>query len=101
MFLFTTESSVMLILRSCSIDRSSFVNFLPSFARRHTLFNEQSGRVKKSGETYKLPKLAETLRVVAKEGADAVYNGSLTSRLVEDIKKAGGIITEDDFANYE
>lgn len=57
--------------------------------------------MKISGEMYKLPKLAETLRIVATEGADAIYNGSLTSRLVEDIKRAGGVITEEDLANYE
>jgi len=59
------------------------------------------GRLKKFGEIYKLSKLAETLKIVAKEGVDAIYNGSLTSRLVEDIRTAGGIITEEDLANYK
>lgn len=49
---------------------------------------------------YKLPKLAETLRTVAKEGADAIYNGSLTSKIVDDLKKVNGIITKEDLANY-
>lgn len=53
------------------------------------------------GEIYKLPELAKTLRTVAKEGANAIYNGSLTSGLVKDLKNVNGIITEEDFANYK
>lgn len=48
-----------------------------------------------------LPKLAETMKIIAKEGSDAVYNGSLTPKLLEDLKKVGSIITEADLANYE
>jgi len=44
--------------------------------------------------------LAETLRTVAKEGVDAIYNGSLTSKIVDDLKKVNGIITKEDLANY-
>ncbi|XP_050430894.1 scoloptoxin SSD14-like [Adelges cooleyi] len=63
-------------------------------------FDEKTGRVKKAGDIYKLPELAETMRIVAKHGADALYNGELTQQLIEDIKDAGGIITADDLANY-
>lgn len=68
---------------------------------REALFDEKTGHVKKVGEEYKLPKLAETLRIISVEGADAIYNGSLTHQLVEDLKKVNGIITEEDLANYE
>lgn len=50
---------------------------------------------------YKFPELAKTMRIIAKEGADAMYNGSLTSRLVKDLKNVNGIITEEDLANYQ
>ncbi|XP_027844957.2 scoloptoxin SSD14-like isoform X2 [Aphis gossypii] len=68
---------------------------------RRAFFDEKTGHVKKSGEHYTLPKLAETLKIVSVEGAEAIYNGSLTKQLVEDIKKVNGIITEKDLANYE
>lgn len=32
--------------------------------------------------------------------ADELYNGSLTNAFIEDIKNGGGIITEQDMANY-
>jgi len=68
---------------------------------REALFDEKTGHVKQVGEEYKLPKLAETMKIISVEGADAIYNGSLTYQLVEDFKKVNGIITEEDFANYE
>ncbi|XP_025416058.1 glutathione hydrolase 1 proenzyme-like isoform X2 [Sipha flava] len=68
---------------------------------RKTFIDEETGHGKKMGEIYKLPELAKTLRTVAKEGADAIYNGSLTSGLVKDLKNVNGIITEEDFANYK
>lgn len=57
--------------------------------------------MKTLGEIYKLPKLAETLRIIAKEGVDAIYNGSLTSKVLEDLKKVKSLITKEDLANYE
>ncbi|XP_022182527.1 gamma-glutamyltranspeptidase 1-like isoform X2 [Myzus persicae] len=68
---------------------------------REALFDEKTGHVKKVGEEYKLPKLAETMKIISVEGADAIYNGSLTYQLVEDLKKVNSIITEEDLANYE
>lgn len=41
------------------------------------------------------------MKIIAKEGVDAIYNGSLTSRLVKDIQRANGIITQEDMANYK
>lgn len=41
------------------------------------------------------------MRIIAKEGADAMYNGSLTPLVIEDIKIINGIITKEDLANYK
>lgn len=68
---------------------------------RSIFFDENTGHMKTSGETYKLPKLAKTLKIIAKEGVDAIYNGSLTSNLTHDLKKVNGIITKKDLANYK
>lgn len=57
--------------------------------------------MKKAGETYKFPKLARTMEIIAKEGVDAIYNGSLTQKLLDDLKKVNSIITEEDLANYQ
>lgn len=52
------------------------------------------------GQYVKRLKLAETLEIIAKEGADAIYNGSLTEKLVADIRSYGGIITVNDLNTY-
>jgi len=57
--------------------------------------------VKITGDVYTLPKLAETMEIIAEHGVNAIYNGSLTTRLLEDLKSVNGIITEEDLANYE
>ncbi|XP_052215059.1 glutathione hydrolase 1 proenzyme-like isoform X2 [Dreissena polymorpha] len=62
--------------------------------------NPKTGKTYKEGETIKLPKLAQTLQVIADEGPNAFYNGSLTDNIVADIQEAGGIITKQDLANY-
>ena len=44
----------------------------------------------------KRPQLAQLLRDVAKQGPDVLYRGKYAAGLAEDIRAAGGIITEED-----
>ncbi|KAG5879189.1 hypothetical protein JTB14_032202 [Gonioctena quinquepunctata] len=67
---------------------------------RETFINPVTNDTHKEGDYYKRPKLAETLRIIAKEGGRALHNGSLTESFVEDIRKKGGIITVADMENY-
>lgn len=60
-----------------------------------------NGEVKKKGDLIKRPKLAETLRVIAKEGPLAVHNGSLTAAFVEDLKNFNSLVTAKDLLDYE
>ncbi|CAH1777932.1 unnamed protein product [Owenia fusiformis] len=53
-----------------------------------------------AGDIQKRPKLANTLQVIADEGASAFYTGSLTDTIVKEIQDFGGIITKDDLKNY-
>ncbi|KAL1281464.1 hypothetical protein QQF64_000267, partial [Cirrhinus molitorella] len=56
--------------------------------------------VLKENDTIRFPKLAETYKKIAEEGAEAFYNGSLTQNILDDIKAAGGIITREDLKDY-
>lgn len=67
---------------------------------RKTFFDEKTGHVKMIGEMYTLPKLAETMKVIAKEGGDALYNGTLADKLLDDLKKMNGIMTREDLAAF-
>ncbi|XP_026812485.1 glutathione hydrolase 1 proenzyme-like isoform X2 [Rhopalosiphum maidis] len=62
--------------------------------------NNRTGDLMQPGDIYTLSKLGQTLRVIANEGANSLYDGSLTPELIYDIQSAGGIITKEDFSNY-
>lgn len=44
--------------------------------------------------------LCETLRIIARENASVLYNGTLGETVVEDLQKRGSIITVKDFNAY-
>ncbi|KAJ9577927.1 hypothetical protein L9F63_025212, partial [Diploptera punctata] len=45
-------------------------------------------------------RICKTYKIIAEEGGNVLYNGSLAKLLAEDIKDMGGIITQDDLAQY-
>jgi len=49
----------------------------------------------------KQPDLARTLALLADEGPDAFYRGPVARRIVEDVRRAGGLLDVEDFARYE
>uniref|UniRef100_A0A7M5EBM8 Gamma-glutamyltransferase n=1 Tax=Anopheles funestus TaxID=62324 RepID=A0A7M5EBM8_ANOFN len=70
---------------------------------REVFINPDTQQTWREGDRIKRPTLADTLEVIAVEGADALYsrNGTLLPKLMRDLKQFGSIITEDDFYNYE
>ena len=46
------------------------------------------------------PEYAQTLRTIAREGADALYAGELGSALVEAMSRTGGLVTREDLGAY-
>ena len=59
------------------------------------------GKELKAGDTLKIPVLGETLRRIAANGKDEFYKGKSAKILAADMKKRGGIITEEDLASYQ
>lgn len=62
--------------------------------------DEGTGQVLVEGDTFKMPRLAATLRTIAQSGVDVFYNGTVGQQLVEDVQRAGGILTADDLLQY-
>lgn len=60
-----------------------------------------NGDVPPVGWQLRQPDLARTLELLAQEGADGFYRGLQARRLVEAVRAAGGIWSEQDLADYQ
>ena len=58
-------------------------------------------RAPEPGETVRLENLGESLRAIAAEGADVVYEGHIAEAIAEEVQAAGGFLTVDDLADFE
>jgi gamma-glutamyltranspeptidase/glutathione hydrolase len=65
------------------------------------LYFRSDGSLKQVGDVLANPDLAATLRIIAAEGADAFYTGSIAERIAEDMAANGGLITTEDLASYQ
>jgi gamma-glutamyltranspeptidase/glutathione hydrolase len=75
--------------------RDSFVKY-PEAAKIYL----PNGRVPKPGDRFVNKDYAETLRILAKEGGDSFYRGSIARRIADDMAANGGVITFEDLAQY-
>lgn len=58
------------------------------------------GRTPKAGEIFRNPRMAETLKRIAAEGADYFYKGEVAEKLVRCSERLGGFFTLKDFAEH-
>ncbi len=58
------------------------------------------GRPPRAGEIFRNPELANSLELIAAEGARAMYGGALGKAIAADITRRGGLLAEDDFAAH-
>ncbi|WP_134672411.1 gamma-glutamyltransferase [Halorussus marinus] len=72
--------------------------FTDENAREAYLFDGEAPSV---GETARLPKLGESMRRIAEEGADAVYEGEIAEQIADEIQSHGGFMTVEDLAAFE
>ena len=61
------------------------------------LFLDQ-GRAPAAGTVHRQPRMAETLRAIAKEGAKGFYEGWVAQDMVDTLRGLGGLHTMEDFA---
>lgn len=58
------------------------------------------GHAPRVGEVFKNPRMAASLKLIASEGADAFYRGSIARRIVEFSEKNGGYFSMRDFEEH-
>ena len=68
-------------------------------ARRHFLTGAGDGP--KAGDIMHFPALAQTMRIIAAEGADAFYRGSLAQTMVGSLNRVGARHSVSDFADFK
>jgi len=60
-----------------------------------------AGRPMKQGDIFANPRLARSLEVIAKEGRDAFYKGSIARAIIADLKARDGLLDMKDFADHK
>uniref|UniRef100_A0A673HHP5 Gamma-glutamyltransferase 5-like n=1 Tax=Sinocyclocheilus rhinocerous TaxID=307959 RepID=A0A673HHP5_9TELE len=74
--------------------------FLPLLLKENQLFQNEEGKLLKEGDIVRFEKLADTLEIIAEQGADALYIGDIAKDLVSDIQSAGGTISLEDLRSF-
>ncbi|KAK6941429.1 hypothetical protein RJ641_026806 [Dillenia turbinata] len=59
------------------------------------------GKLLQAGEMCYNEELGHTLEVIAKQGPQAFYNGTIGEKLEKDVREIGGILTMEDLRNYK
>jgi len=80
---------------------SSSEKVLTRLPETKAVFTREDGELFQAGDTFRQPVLAETLRIVAAEGADFMYTGPWAERFVAAVQADGGKMTMQDMKNYE
>jgi gamma-glutamyltranspeptidase / glutathione hydrolase len=60
-----------------------------------------NGSAPNPGEYVTLPALGESLRRIAEDGADVVYEGEIADQIVDEIRSRGGLLSAEDLATFE
>ncbi len=61
----------------------------------------RNGEAYAAGETLRQPDLARTLRRIMRQGRDGFYRGETARLIAAEMRRGGGMITEEDLARYE
>ncbi|XP_029999937.1 gamma-glutamyltransferase 5a isoform X1 [Sphaeramia orbicularis] len=78
-----------------------YIPFVNDSKALRKIFSDENGNLLKIGDIVKFEKLADTLEIIANQGADAFYNGTIAKDLIHDIQEAGGTLTLQDLASYK
>ncbi len=65
------------------------------------VFTKPDGTLYTTGDLFKQPALAGTLRKIAEQGATYMYDGDWGQKFVETVRREGGKMTQTDLSDYE
>jgi gamma-glutamyltranspeptidase/glutathione hydrolase len=70
-------------------------------AEGRRVYSRPDGSRLQPGDVLRLPDLADTLELIAAEGAEAIYAGELAAAIASTVEAAGGRLTAADLGAYE
>lgn len=76
-------------------------NDFAKFASSRKYFLKKDGSSYQEGDVFVQKDLANTLKLIQKEGPKAFYEGKIADMIAKDMAKNGGIITKEDLAHYQ
>ena len=72
------------------------------FPELQRCFGKNGGKAEwQIGDRFMQPELAKTLELIAARGPDVFYTGVIADQIVAEMKRGGGLITNNDLARYE
>ncbi len=94
------EKGYLLSERQGQTWKKASVNF-KKFESSRKYFLKYNGEPYQEKDLFVQKDLANTLKEIAKYGKDGFYKGKVAKMIADDMKKNGGIITEQDLADYK
>lgn len=79
------------------LDRSSWMARYPNFEEVYM----PGGKTPRTGEIFKNPQLASTLRKIASDGRDAFYRGEIAHTMANFVQEQGGFLSYEDLATHK
>ena len=70
------------------------------FGELHRVFGAPDGAAWRAGDRLVQPQLGRTLQLIAEQGADGFYLGEVADKVVAEMRRGGGLISNSDLANY-
>jgi gamma-glutamyltranspeptidase/glutathione hydrolase len=90
----------MFTMNEAPYGRLGYVEKLAYTEDGQRLYLRPDGTPKRLGEGVRNPDLAQTLRVLAREGAEAFYEGEIARRIVAEMQTRGGLVSLADLAGF-
>ena len=93
--------AMMFALNETSVGRLPFAQKLAHTADGQKLYLRAEGTPKRLGDAVKNPDLGDTLRMLARHGAESFYTGEIAGRIADDMAAHGGLMTLNDLTNFK
>jgi gamma-glutamyltranspeptidase/glutathione hydrolase len=83
--------------RGFNYARNSFPHGTEAFIK---IFTKKDGSDFQKGDRFANKELAESLKLIVRDGSDAFYKGEIAEKIIDDMARSGGLLTREDLEAY-